>query len=230
MFETIINKHRSIIVLAGTLPDKKILNMLNTSLPIIAADGAARDLHVYGLKPTYIVGDGDSYMGTLNDPATMHVKISDQDSTDFEKCIQFAGEHDLFPALVLGVNGGEIDHIVGNMQAMVKHAKNNNLYFLDTYTKKQKIGVKIGIPLTDLDHTLTLKQYKGSLFSLLFFGKTVVHSSGLAWEMNNHVFTINDNLGVRNVSSQDTIEIEIKEGRALMVIDISDYWKEEDHA
>ena len=42
--DTIINSNRSIIVLNGEQPDKRLLTLINTKVPIIAADGAAHRL------------------------------------------------------------------------------------------------------------------------------------------------------------------------------------------
>ena len=38
--KNIINKHKSIIFLNGALPNKKLISLLDTNVPIVAADGA----------------------------------------------------------------------------------------------------------------------------------------------------------------------------------------------
>lgn len=90
----------------------------------------------YNLSPTYIVGDGDSYTQQQGHGQAKMIAHEDQNFTDFEKCIAFARDVNLLPALVLGMSGGEIDHVLGNMQALVKHGQGKDLYFLDTYVQR----------------------------------------------------------------------------------------------
>lgn len=219
--KNIINKHKSIIFLNGTSPEKKLIRFLNTNVPIIAADGAAAKVRALRLRPSYIVGDGDSYKKQYKDTEAKIIHIPDQDSTDFEKCILFAKNNDLFPSLVLGINGGEIDHVIGNMQAFLKHANDLNLYFLDTYTKvnSKKMGIKLGIPLTNKKLELAIKP-KNTL-SVLSFQNAVIQSSGLCWELEAFRLCVDGILGVRNVNVQNLVKFEVVEGKVLLVVDIS---------
>lgn len=224
--KNIINKHKSIIFLNGTRPDKKLIHFVNTNVPIIAADGAANKMLALRLKPSYIVGDGDSYKKHYKDHhKDVEIKIihvPEQDSTDFEKCILFAKNKDLFPSLVLGINGGEIDHIIGNIQAFLKHAHDLNLYFLDTYTKmnSKKIGIKLGIPLTN--KALELELESECLISVFPHQNVMVQSSGLCWELGKFRLFVDGILGVRNVNVQKIVKIEVFEGKILLIVDISD--------
>jgi thiamine pyrophosphokinase len=219
----IINKHKSIIFLNGTGPNKKLLQLLNTSTPIIAADGAANKIRALQLKPTYIVGDGDSYNAHAKNSSPQIITDQDQNSTDFEKCILFAQKNNLFPSLILGINGGEIDHTIGNMQAFLKHAQNFNLYFLDTYSKppSKKMGIKIGIPLTNKKLALELEPQ--STISVISFHNAIIQSSGLSWELNKFKLCIDNILGVRNINIQNCVKFEVIEGKVLLIIDISNY-------
>lgn len=197
-------------------------------VPIVAADGAANKLHAHNIIPTYIVGDGDSVQqltkNNSNNITTTNVIIDDQNSTDFEKCILFAKDAGLFPALVLGINGGEIDHILGNIQAFLKHADNLNLYFLDTYaigTAKENIfGIKLGVPLTS--KKLTINMRKKSIISIIPTHSVKIQSDGLFWELNNHQFTVNGVLGIRNFNKNNVVTFDILHGKAVLIADVSE--------
>jgi thiamine pyrophosphokinase len=220
--DTIINSNRSIIVLNGEQPDRRLLTLINTKVPIIAADGAAHRLSGYGLAPTFIVGDGDSCGQQNPYPEATVVRIADQDSTDFEKCMGFAERSKLLPCRILGINGGEIDHIVGNMQVLTRHAQGQNFYFLDTYPKglTTGIGIKLGLPLAK--QTLTLQLKPGCTISFMSFNDAVVQTQGLEWELHDQLLTLNGILSLRNRSKHDMVSFALKSGKALAVIDITD--------
>jgi thiamine pyrophosphokinase len=219
---TIINRHRSIIILNGEQPAKELFALLNTKVPVIAADGAAHRLFGYGLTPTFIVGDGDSCGQENPYPSATVIRIADQNSTDFEKCMRFAKQSDLLPCLILGINGGEIDHIVGNMQMLARHAQGQNFYFLDTYPKTQVtgIGIKLGLPLDK--QTLTLQVKPECTISFISFHEAIVQSQGLEWELHNQLLTLDGILSLRNRSKSATVSFTLKNGNALVVIDITD--------
>jgi thiamine pyrophosphokinase len=283
--DTIINSNRSIIVLNGEQPDKRLLTLINTKVPIIAADGAAHRLSGYGLTPTFIVGDGDSYTNPekapLRQPAwfdtlaarpecaqsaciegpacfdraqhktfdgylqSKHpglslskahheraaenpypeatvIRIADQNSTDFEKCMDFAERSNFLPCLILGINGGEIDHIVGNIQMLTRHAQGQNFYFLDTYPKISApgIGLKLGLPLSK--QTLTLQLKPECTISFMSFHEAIVQTQGLEWELHKQLLTLDGILSLRNRSKNNMVSFTLKSGKALAVIDITD--------
>lgn len=220
----ILNKHKSIIVLNGTAPDKTLLAHVCTQVPIIAADGAAAKLRLLGLDPTYVVGDGDSFDKNTNSLATATILSSaDQDSTDFEKCLLFVQQQQMLPSLILGISGGEIDHVLGNMQALIKHAQDQSLYFLDTYENSEnQLGIKIGIPVSSTPLTLALEP--NSLISIIPFYNTTVTTTGLHWELNNTALTTDSILGVRNISTGNSITFNVHEGKVLIIADITAFY------
>jgi thiamine pyrophosphokinase len=212
----IINSHRSIIFLNGAF-SKELINLVNTKVPLIAADGAAKKVYELGLTPDFIIGDGDSYQKKPNEN---FIKMKTQDFTDFEKCVFFAKKNNLLPSLILGVNGGEFDHILGNALAMLKHSKNFSLYFLDTYEMdNKKMGIKLGIPLTH--EKLKLFIENKTVLSIIPFQDAIVKTKGLKWELKNKLLHIDDILALRNENLSKNVEIEIKKGKALLILDLS---------
>lgn len=213
MVEKILNSHKSIIFLNGAIPEK-ILPYINMQVPLLAADGAAHKMKELSIVPSYIIGDGDSVGSEAN---ASFIKIEDQSTTDFEKCILFAKEKGLLPSLVLGMSGGEIDHILGNAGALLKHGDKSSFYFLDTYIKDNKQGVKLGIPLRDEKITISLKEK--STISLISFNNAYIKTKGLFWEMDG-VIDPNGVLSLRNINASNFIEIDVKKS-ALVIVDIT---------
>ncbi len=221
MVEKIINSHSSIIFLSGNMPDRNIMRHINTKGILIAADGAAKKIS--NLSLDYIIGDLDS-SGDIENSKAKILKISDQNYTDAEKCFLFVKKQKLLPCLVLGANGGEIDHIFGNVLAILKHFENNEVYFLDTYVKNDKtIGVKLGLVLTKDKIRLQLK-FKSNI-SIIPSNNTKITTKGLKWELNNQKLDINGTLAIRNTNVAEFVEFEIVTGRALIILDITEFFR-----
>lgn len=211
----ILNRHKSLIWLNGCPPSHELFDHINIHVPIIASDGAAHNLTRYGLTATYIVGDGDSLD---HSHAQNFIHTPDQNFTDCEKSIMFAQQHHLTPSLIVGASGGELDHTLGNMQAIVKHTHNNDLFFLDTYTDTaQTTRYKIGIPLSS-NYQLSIPP--NTTISLITFNDACVSSKGLEWELDQHQFTSTSTLGIRNKNKHSTVRFTLHNGRILLIAEI----------
>lgn len=222
MVKKILNSHKSIIFLNGIFPDTKVLDTLDFNLPILAADGAASQLKTLGITPSYIIGDRDSYSNIEDAP---YIHIADQDTTDCEKCLLFAEEKNLSPALILGVSGGELDHTLGNMQAMLKHACRCESYFIDTYFKGTQCGIKLGFVLTQKAVELQLHSI-GNKVSFVSFGDAFLNSSGLEVELHNTSTSVEGILAIRNTNREKTIRLQASKGSALVIIDITNCFEQ----
>lgn len=207
MIETLLSSYRSIIVLNGKKLSKTLLQMIRENVPIIAADGAAQ-----WIQPNYIVGDIDS-LSTVPNHAQV-ISISDQETTDFEKCMKFAEGKDLLPSLVMGVSGGEIDHVLGNIQTLIKHTKDLSFFFLDDYQD----GLKIGIPLSNGKYHTKVKP--NAVISILPYCSCTLTTRGLNWELENQVISTDGLQAIRNRAINTLVEFELAHGKALIIIDI----------
>ncbi len=220
MLENIISSHNSVICLNGESLNRWLIPWINKEATLIAADGAANRLIKLGMQPDYIIGDGDSYIRDDVCSNSKIIRIGDQNSTDFEKCIEFAKEKDLLPGLIFGFSGGEIDHVLGNTQTLLKHGKKQSLYFLDSYTKSDtEMGVKIGFPLSN--ERFCSKVTLGATVSILPSVFSRITSKGLVWELDHQVLEPDGTLGIRNRTQDDFIEIYVEEGKVLVIIDVT---------
>lgn len=213
----IIASHRSVICLDSGEFDKKVLDFVKASAVVIAADGAANWMGEKGLKPQYIVGDGDSVSLTHPHPNAEEIYSADQNTTDFEKCIQFAQEKRLLPSLILGFNGGEIDHVLGNVQSLLKKSEGVSLFFVDSYYKRGSTGIKIGLPLSKGSYRMAIQI--NATVSILPFCFCQITSKGLIWELTDQTLTQDGLLSIRNRASKKEVELQVKEGKALVIVD-----------
>jgi len=172
-----LKNYRSILCLNGTLP---AADFFVTDLPVIAADGAANHLMQMGVIPNIVIGDLDSvlpeYLKQI--PSYYHY---DQNFCDFEKSLQYLEKHQLLPAVIVGINGGYLDHILNNVNLFLKTGcvlfsppilglvfdaeKNTSL----TCPLNTKISI-FGIPYADV--TTTGLRWDLCHETLLFPGKT----------------------------------------------------------
>ena len=216
MVNKIIDLHKTVIVLNGILPGKKIIQKLIKKRTVIAADGALSKLLNIDIVPDYVIGDMDSCK-VKNKESIEYIRIDNQDYTDFDKSILYAKEHNLSPAIVLGINGGEIDHTINNLYSLMKYYKISGAIFVDQYSdgKISNDKIKIGIPC---DNKIELKLPQKSIISIIPFPQANISSQGLRWELNN---TLLENLATsaRNFSIGENIELTVHNGNVLLIID-----------
>ena len=91
------------------------------AVPVIAADGGAKTALSHGLNPEAIIGDLDSVdFATLPSQQAKVIHMTEQDTTDFEKCLNL-----LEAPLLLGLGflGGRLDHELAALNALVKYSQ-----------------------------------------------------------------------------------------------------------
>lgn len=157
--------YRSVLCLDGEL---SLGFLKHTSLPLIAADGAANTLIANGLQPSVIVGDCDGVRTELLEQYP-HVCDRSQDTTDFEKAFAYLKKENLLPTIVVGLSGGCLDRILSNVFIF---SQTNALFLSDTL---------IGFALTGRKTFDWEVDTKVSLFGC---PHGTVTSYGLKWELN----------------------------------------------
>lgn len=194
--------YKSILCLNGILPDAAFFKEIN--LPVIAADGAANSLQSIGVKPHCIIGDLDSVLPALL-KNTEFLHLPDQNSNDYQKTMAYLYEKDLLPSIVVGINGGYLDHILNNINIFM--GSNCLLYAppLKGFVLNANEKVELLVP----DDTK---------ISLLGIPTAVVSSRGLKWELNNNMLTFPGANSCYNRTSQETVHIEVHQGDLLVLV------------
>lgn len=187
------NEPKAIICLNGELT----LNAI-PKLPIIAADGAYNKLRKNGIEANYVVGDLDSITGKISDSVKCFY-ISEQNSTDFEKCIKIAIKLQLYPCLVIGAFGGDIDHSLHNLALVIQYKNSCPMQIL------QKQQIIIPAP-----PKLILNIKTNQTVSLMPFPEAVVTTKGLKWELTNQILKQPESSSIRNQTMQDQVIITTK--------------------
>lgn len=86
-----------------------------------------------------IIGDMDSYIGDHSNI----IKLNDQDTTDFTKCVNYLESLKVFDILVIGGYGGRLDHQCANLETIIK--SKYNMIMVDGLNYVQKINKGINI-------------------------------------------------------------------------------------
>ncbi len=126
---------QTLIFLNGKIPGRRLINKITEKKNyIIAADGGANALKKIGIIPDIIIGDFDSVSkATLNYFASKKVvckRISEQETTDFEKSLKFCVENKLNEIMVLGGSSMRPDHTLNNYSVMKRYYKKLNIRML----------------------------------------------------------------------------------------------------
>lgn len=205
------NSIKSIICLNGEIPSKKFF-MRQSNLPIIAADGAANTLIFMGIVPTLIIGDLDSIDSEIIPNSVEVLHIAEQNSTDFEKCLRVLEERKLFPCLVYGATGKELDHTLYNINIIAEHSLRDHIIFHDSaYKAKEKYGIFVRDAMIG---NLII----GSKISLLSLSPSIVSTNGLTWELSQ--MNLSPKISsVRNSIKFNPVEIIVHSGSVLVLFD-----------
>jgi thiamine pyrophosphokinase len=147
-------------------------------LPVVAADGASEKLRELGVVPDVIIGDMDSVRVIELAKA---VYLPDQNSCDFQKAIDYMRAHHMLPTIILGINGGFLDHILNNI-AVFATAGDNIIYDPPI----------VGYMLSDHVHKV-FELRKDTKISLIPLPEACITSSGLRWELNASKLTFFSN-------------------------------------
>ena len=150
---------------------------------LIAADGGANNLAER--KPEAIIGDLDSLQNRESWQAkgVPVFEIDDQDTTDFEKCLE-AVEAPFFVAL--GFLGGRLDHHLAACHALIRF--------------RDKAVMMIGVEdvCFHCPERLEIDLPAGSRFSLFPMAPVRAESEGLHWPLDGREFSPGTEIAVSN--------------------------------
>ncbi|WP_454784508.1 thiamine diphosphokinase [Legionella sp. WA2024007413] len=204
MIHDVINLtgYQSILCLNGNLPDSSFFIAMN--LPIIAADGAANSLFEQGIRPQLITGDLDSvHPALLKNHPFLH--IPDQSRSDYQKALGYLKDQDLLPAIVVGVNGGHLDHVLNNMNIFM--GTNCLLYAppIRGFVLNAQSKINLSLPV----HTK---------ISLMGIPEAILSSIGLRWELNNTHLSFPGQTSCFNRAQTPDIVLEVHHGSVLVLV------------
>jgi len=123
------------IIANGEIPEAALRKQIPAADTIIAADGGAEICRSLHLTPDYIVGDLDSISSEIRQvfPKTEIVQISEQETSDLEKALDFAIS--LSPTLIriFGALGKRSDHALYNLLLLAERKFDSRIELYDNF-------------------------------------------------------------------------------------------------
>lgn len=181
---------------------------------LICADKGYTYAKKAGLKPDIVIGDFDSCRDEVSGDFELIKLNTDKDFTDTHVCVDKAIELGYSEITILCATGGRLDHTLAN------------LFLLDYAAEK---GVK-AVLLSKRERVELLTEgenvfggYDSLTFSLFAFGceSVTLSINGARYELDGYELKSSLPIGVSNVFSGENCRIDVKNGKALMVINLN---------
>lgn len=199
-FALLPGTYRSVLCLNGELPSAEFFK--NISLPIIAADGAYNQLAKINIIPEFAIGDGDSIQHPI-DPRCTWFQVENKNNSDFEKALKLSEEKNLSPSIVVGLNGGNLDHILHN---------------IEIFSQTDCIGFSCHQMIVNLKKQQTFRFEKNTKLSLFGAPECRVTTHGLRWELNDYKLQFSYLSSCFNRTVFDEILINVQSGHCLLMV------------
>jgi thiamine pyrophosphokinase len=167
----------TVILANGEFPTHpEPLKCLNLAKRIVCCDGAIKELDAYGKTPIAVIGDLDSLPSEyLKKYADILVPISEQESNDLTKAVNWCAKNGYTNIIIIGATGKREDHTLGNISLLADYNRILNAVMITDYGKFRVIYETTTIVSNPND--------KISLFS--FDINQRITSHGLFYPLNN---------------------------------------------
>jgi thiamine pyrophosphokinase len=101
----------------GEIPTQALTKLISEADLIIGADGGANILSTMDVLPNYIIGDLDSISEAAlkKNLSSQIIHITDQNTTDLEKAVNFAMEYKPAEIRIFSALGNRSDHAIYNL-------------------------------------------------------------------------------------------------------------------
>lgn len=202
---------QTIIFLNGDIPGLKFAKkFIKKGSFILAADGGANYLMKAGIKPDLIIGDLDSAAaGTLKyfkKKKVNIIKIEEQETTDFEKCLIYCMNQKLNNIIVFGATSLRPDHTL------------NNFSVLKRYENKLSVKIISGeFEIFFINKSFKFKSKPGETVSILALPiAKKINTKGLQYSLKNENLEFGFREGTLNKSVSDLVSITFQSGSLLL--------------
>ena len=184
----------NVTLVGGAGFSKKLLSRsLALTDDIVAADGGANFLPARSV-PKYILGDLDSIVSPEKwiEKGSELIKMSDQDSTDFDKCLSVIKSKKI---IALGFMDQRLDHFLAVCSSLVKLRRCIFLVGKRDIIFHMPNDFSIRLPINSRVSLFPLNEIK------------TVQAVGLKYPVENLNFSPMDKIGTSNISISENIRI-----------------------
>ena len=200
--------HEPVTLVGGGALDGAMLGQALAVAPVlIAADGGADRAKALGRQASAVIGDMDSLIDAdaWRNRAQV-LDLSEQDTTDFEKCL-YSVEAPYFVAA--GFTGRRVDHMLAVFHAMV--GRPDKAVFL--------IGEAEVMALLPADQAVSVEVGVDAVVSLFpLLPARGVESSGLEWPIDGLDLAVGQQVGTSNRAVADWISVTVDGPGVLLMV------------
>lgn len=170
-------KIEAVVLANGDYPTNPLpLKILAEAPYVVCCDGGADEFIRRGHTPDVIIGDGDSLS---EENRTKHAdilhRISDQESNDQTKAVNFLMAQGRRHIAIVGATGKREDHTLGNLSLLIDYMRAGA--DVRTYT-----DYGVFIPCTG---TQTFSCHPGQQISIINFNAHGLHGKGLVYPLSD---------------------------------------------
>jgi thiamine pyrophosphokinase len=199
-----------LIVGNGTPPPKTLLlHEKNRADLVIAADGGGNSCMEMGIEPDIVVGDMDSF-DLVKWPNILAIRLTDQETNDFEKTLFYAKNNGAQSVTALGVTGERLDHTLKNISVMVQFRE-----VFESLVVKDELGWMMILP-----KSYRIEVPLGTVISLFPVSGRVedIVTKGLEFPLHGEILQNGWRDGSSNRSVAPVVEITHGNGDLLMMV------------
>ena len=198
-----------LIVGGGEVDPHMLGELAGKARGLVGADRGGDILLAAGLVPDAVIGDMDSVADTGLFPASTRIMaLSEQQTTDFEKCLYCTSAP---VTLALGMTGGRFDHTLAALHAVARYAAERRIVLVDGHDLAMGVAGSI-----------TLAVGTGARVSIYPLGRTRFSgSAGLFYPLAGLEMAQGEAIGTSNRAVSDTIVVEAEPGQDpwLLILD-----------
>ncbi len=200
------NNFDAIICLNADIPDKDFFDKFK--IPLLASDGAAILLYRKGIMPDKVIGDMDSFSKEKESKyfnKEKIIKIEEQETNDFEKCLKYAISLNYKNILIVGFHGGLLEHSLNNWSVFRRYSRILNTCIYD----KGRYGISVS-------KNIYLNVSINEIISIIPQPEATLITKGLKWELKGESLSLGKREGARNKAISESIVFEILSGEILL--------------
>jgi thiamine pyrophosphokinase len=197
------------LVGAGALTRDMLDEALALAPELVAADSGADRLASWDMTPAAVIGDMDSITAAerwLGGP-TRVVRLAEQETTDFEKCL-YATEAPFY--LGTGFTGGRVDHLLAVLHALLARPGK----------KVVLLGEDDAVAALPARRLVRIDLAPGARVSLFPMAPvTGTHSRGLAWPVDGLKMAPGLRIGTSNIVTAGPVEVAFDGPGAILAVE-----------
>lgn len=211
-----MNAETTLFVLGGSPPSDELLGWRYEEADHrVAVDSGLLAFRHADLNPDVLIGDMDSCgfdeSWEAENASLRIIKLSDQDTTDFEKALEWMGKETRTGKLViLGGLGGRSDHFLSNLMSACNHESSVEITFDDEKEWVRRVTEQTPLRLVGRNRTHV------SLLPLTPCSK--VSTTGLKWNLEEQDLSHDQGSSQSNLAVSDLVTVSCSSGNLFVIL------------